>query len=189
LRLRKTFRGFSTRFRRSRSFKNGSFEDDPFSYDGTLDLGGTNPLTGWTTVSNGTYPWGLPTPNVYNGGPTPYGNQWVIVGNYCSGGTWIEQTISTTPGQTYALSFALASEDPNGGGPALVQVSFPSGSSTPSQTFAAPLAHVHDWDTWATSTMAFQSTGSTTTIRITGLAAPGCDAGIDNVVVSQVVTG
>jgi hypothetical protein len=168
---------------------NGSFEADPFNYNGTLDLGGSNPLTGWTTLSNGTYPWGLPYPNSYNAGPTPYGNQWVIVGNYCGDGTWIEQTINTTVGQTYTLSFALASEE--GGSGAQVEVSFPTGSSTTSQTFTAPPRVTNLWDTWATSSMDFTADSASATIRFTSVpvsASEGCDAGIDNVAVTAAQT-
>jgi hypothetical protein len=166
------------------SIVNGSFETDPFSFDGTLDLGGASTLTGWTTLNNGTYPWGLPNTNTYNAGPTPYGNQWVIVGNFCGGGTWIEQTVGGfTVGETSTLSFALASEQPSQTG-ALVEVSFPSGSSTASQTFEAPLRGANYWDTWGTFSMQFVANSTSVTIRFAGLAGPGCDAGIDNVNVS-----
>ena len=165
---------------------NGSFEADPFSFNGTLDLGGTSPLTGWTTLHNGTYPWGLPNSNYFNGGPTPYGNQWVIVGNYGQGGTWIEQTVGGfTVGEASTLSFALASEEPGSQVGALVQVSFPSGSSTASQTFEAPLRGANYWDTWGSFSMQFVPTATSVTIRFAGLAGPGFDAGIDNVTVAN----
>ncbi len=165
---------------------NGSFEADTFGYNGTLDLGGTNPLTGWTTLHNGTYPWGLPYPNYFTAGPTPYGNQWVIVGDYGNGGTWIEQTLNgLTPGHTYNLNFAAASELPNGGGQSLLGVSFPSGSNTPGQTIAAPLTQVNYWDTWASFSVSFTASNSSVTFRFTGLAASfGSDPGIDNVSVT-----
>jgi hypothetical protein len=165
---------------------NGSFEADPFDFNGTLNLGSSNPLTGWTTSESGLYPWGLPYPNVYNAGPTPYGNQWVIVGNHCDEGiSWIEQTINTTVGQAYTLSFALASEE--GGSGAQVVVSFPTGSSTTSQTFTAPPRVTNFWDTWATSSMDFTADSASATIRFTSVPvseSEGCDAGIDNVAVT-----
>jgi hypothetical protein len=170
---------------------NGSFEADTFSYYGTLDLGSSsNPLTGWTTLMSGAYPWGLPYPNTFNAGPTPYGNQWVIVGNECDQGTsWIEQTINTTAGQSYTLSFALASE--YGGSGAQVVVSFPTGSSTASQTFTAPPRVTNYWDTWATSSMDFTADSASATIRFTSVpvsVSDGCDAGIDNVSVTAAQT-
>jgi len=167
---------------------NGSFEADPFNtsnFGYSLDLGGANPLTGWTTLNNGTYPWGLQNVNSFNGGPTPYGNQWVVVGNFGNGGTWIQQSISGfTIGGTYRLNFALASEQPGAG--ALAEVSFPSGSSTASQTFAAPLRGVNYWDTWGNFSMDFVANSSSVTVRFLGLAGLGFDPGIDNVSISEV---
>src|SRR5258708_5762985 len=163
---------------------NGSFEDDSFSSGGTLGLGCTQTLTGWTTQcsADGEYPWGLPNSNEYNGGPTPYGNQWVIVGDFGNDTSWIQQTVSGfTPGQTYTLSFALASEGTGGG--SQVQVSFPSGSTTNSQVFTAPLRGPNYWDTWGTFEMAFVATAASVTFQFEALAAGSedLDVGIDNV--------
>jgi hypothetical protein len=164
---------------------NGSFEADPFNINGTLDLGGRGgPLTGWTTLSNDTYPWGLPNANTINAGPTPYGNQWVIVGDFGRGGTWIEQIIGGfTVGDSYTLSFALASEYNNGGGGSPMQVSFP-GSSIASQTFSAPLRGANFWDTWSMFSLPFVADNTTLTIRMEGLPGADYDAGIDNVSIS-----
>ena len=165
---------------------NGSFEVDDYSnFTGTLDLGATNPITGWTTLSNGTYPWGISNLNTWNGGPTPYGEQWVIVGNFGQGGTWIEQLVNGfNIGETYTLSFALASELPSQIG-ALVEVSFSSGSSTASQIFEAPLIQTEEWDTWGTFNMDFVADSTSVAIRFEGLAGPGYDAGIDNVFIES----
>lgn len=166
---------------------NGSFEIDDYSaFSGTLDLGGANPITGWTTLSNGTYPWGISNVNSYFGGPTPYGKQWVIVGNYGAGGTWIQQLVTgLTVGQAYTLSFALASEEESNQG-ALVDVSFRSGSSTASQIFEAPVVQTNYWDTWDMFSMDFVADNTSVAIRFEGLAGPGYDAGIDNVSVAVV---
>lgn len=138
------------------SIVNGSFEADVFNAarDGSsLDLGGTNPLTGWTTLHNGIYPWGLQNTNGYRAGPTPFGNQWVVVGDYGHGGTWIQQAVTGfTIGKTYELSFALATEQGRG---ALAEVSFPTGSNTLAQVFTAPLRASTYWDKWGTFTMPF----------------------------------
>lgn len=160
---------------------NGSFELDSFGSQ-SLDIGGSNPLTGWTTNHNGTYPWGLSnTINVYNAGPTPYGDQWVVVGNYGYGGTYIQQTVSGFDiGQTYTLDFALASEMDGQQG-SLVEVSFLSGSSTAAQTFTAPLRGADYWDTWGSFSMNFVADSTDVSIRFLGLAGLGYDAGIDNV--------
>lgn len=161
---------------------NGSFEADTFAFGGTLSLGCGNTLTGWQTQCSpdNTYPWGLPNTNTYNAGPTPYGNQWVIVGDFGNGGSAIFQTVSGfNVNQTYTLNFALASELPGAG--ALVLVSFPSGSSTGSQMFAAPLRGPNYWDTWGSYSYNFVATAASVTIRFDGLAGAGFDAGVDNV--------
>jgi hypothetical protein len=164
---------------------NGSFEADTFSFGGTLSLGCGNTLTGWQTQCSpdNIYPWGLPNTNTYNAGPTPFGNQWVIVGDFGNGGSAIFQTVSGfNVGQSYTLNFALATEWPGAG--ALVLVSFPSGSSTGSQIFAAPLRGANPWDTWGTFAYNFVATAGSVTIRFDGLAGPGLDAGVDNVSVT-----
>jgi PEP-CTERM motif len=165
---------------------NGSFEADTFSFSGTLSLGCGNTLTGWQTQCSPdqVYPWGLPNSNTYNAGPTPYGNQWVIVGDFGNGGSAIYQTVSGfNVSQTYTLNFSLASEFVSGTG-AMIDVSFPSGSSTGSATFTAPPRGANYWDTWASFAYNFVATSSSVTIRFDGLAGPGGDAGIDNVSVT-----
>jgi hypothetical protein len=164
-------------------FVNGSFEADPFSPGGQLDLGALGgPLTGWTVLNSpdNVYPWGLPNGNTYNAGPTPYGNQWVIVGDYGMGGSWIEQTVSGfTVGDKYTLSFALASEyDGAGGVGSLVDVNI---MGLLDNTFEAPLRGPNYWDTWGTFTEGFVANDTSLTIRFTGLAGSGFDPGIDNV--------
>ncbi len=165
---------------------NGSFEADTFSFNGTLSLGCGNTLTGWTTQCSpdGVYPWGLPNSNTYNAGPTPYGNQWVILGDYGQGGSWIEQTVSGfNIGQSYTLNFALASEFAGPG--SQVEVSFPTGSSTSSMVFTAPSRGANYWDTWAMSSMNFVASAGSVTIRFEGLAQPiSYDPGIDNIFIS-----
>ena len=165
---------------------NGSFEVDPFNPAGTLGLGCGNTLTGWQTQCSpdGIYPWGLVYPNIYGGGPTPYGIQWVIVGDFGNGGSGIFQTVSGfNPGQTYTLNFSLASEFVSAVG-AVVDVSFPSGSSTGSLTFTAPPRGANYWDTWSSFAMNFVATSSSVTFRFDGDAGPGGDAGIDNVYIT-----
>lgn len=167
---------------------NGSFEADAWT-NFVLGLDCGSPLTGWNTLcdSANTYPWGLEDGNSFNGGPTPYGDQWVVVGNFSLGGTWIEQTVSGfTVGQTYTLNFALATEINGAGGVgSTVELTFPSGSSTGSQIFMAPLQGGNYWDTWGSFSTDFVATGTDVTIRFLGLAGTGYDAGIDNVSISD----
>ena len=167
---------------------NGSFESDAFSGGGTLGLGCGNTLTGWTTQCSPdqTYPWGLTNSNIYGGGPTPYGDQFVIVGDFGNGGSWIEQAIGGfTVGQTYTLNWASASEGSGAG--SSYEVSFTTGSSTASQDFNATPLVSHYWDTWGMSSMDFLATDSTVTIRFTGLPdteTGSLDAGLDNVFIT-----
>jgi hypothetical protein len=169
---------------------NGSFEADVFNASGfgySLGLGSSNTLTGWTTLNSpdGIYPWGLQNANAFFGGPTPYGDQWVVVGDFGFGGSWIQQMVSGfTVGQTYTLKFALASESNPG---SLLEVSFPAGSSTSSATFTAPLRGPNFWDTWDNFSMNFVADATDVTVRFEGLAGPGLDAGIDNVSVAAAV--
>lgn len=164
---------------------NGSFEADVFSGSGTLGLGCGNTLTGWTTQCSpdSIYPWGLQNGNVYNGGPTPYGNQWVIIGDFGSGNSYIQQLVTGfTIGQTYRLDFAAASEGVGNG--SRFEVSVPTGSSTGSQIFTAPLRGANYWDTWGNFSYSFLASSTSVTIRFTGLTDNGngaLDAGIDNV--------
>jgi len=176
---------------------NPSFEDDPWVAPlGTLDLGTVNTLTGWSVIPVSPYPWGLQNANGYDehgdgvpAGPTPYGAQWVIVGHYGEGGSAIYQTVSGfTPGLAYVLDFALASEFNNAGVGALVEVSFPSGSSTPSEDFEAPLRNHTYWDVWDNYQKVFVADNTDVTIQFLGLAGlSGYDAGIDNVSVTLLV--
>src|ERR1039457_7135504 len=163
---------------------NGSFEADTFASSGTLGLGCQNTLTGWVAhcSPDSTYPWGLPNTNTYSAGPTPYGNQWVILGDYGGDGSWIEQAVSGfTVDQSYTLSFALASEQPGGGG-STICVSFTAGSCATGTDFSAPLRGANYWDTWGTDTLVFTATAPTMTIHFEGVpTAVAYDGGLDNV--------
>src|SRR3989442_15370284 len=112
---------------------NGSFEVNPCTSSTPGQKVGLegNAVTGWfIPASDGTYPWCLQNNvNVYGAGPTPYGNQWLVLGEVGTGVSYtIQQTINgLAPGNTYKLSFAIASES---GCCSVVEVSFPSGSST-----------------------------------------------------------
>ncbi len=165
---------------------NGSFEANPCVGSGTgykLGLVG-NAVTGWVIpASDGVYPWCLQNVNAFNGGPTPYGTQWLVLGRVDSGQHFtIQQTLTgLTPGGTYQLSFAIASER---GCCAMAEVSFPSGSSTAAQTFTAA-ASADFWKVWTTQTMSFVPTNSSVTLQFkdVGTTSGGNDLGLDNVIV------
>ena len=163
---------------------NASFESDSFSFNGTLGLGCGHTLTGWVTQCSvdGEYPWGLPNSNTYGAGPTPYGNQWVILGDFGADGSWIEQAVSGfTIGQSYTLSFAIASELQGGGG-STICVSLTAGDCSTGTDFSAPLRGANFWDTWGTRSLIFTATSTTMTIHFEGVPNDvAFDVGLDNV--------
>jgi hypothetical protein len=165
---------------------NGSFEDSSFGAPGgyTLGLLGSA-VPGWTIPSgDGTYPWGL-TNGAY-GAFTPYGNQFIVLGEY---GPAVEYTIQQTltgltAGSTYNLSFAIASEL---NCCAQTEVSYLSGSSTLSQTFSATPSGSF-WTDWTTHSMSFVADSSSVTFQFKDVnpTTNGYDLGLDNVSVTSV---
>lgn len=165
---------------------NGSFEVDPVA----TYLAVTT-VTGWTVgkVASSAYPYLID--NAY-GASTPYGDQFFVPGYYAVGGTnYIEQAIGGfTPGNSYTLSFAIATERSDAvGAQSGVSVSFTSGSSTSAADFYAPDSASY-WRTWSLQTYDFLATSSTVTVRFTqnsgrGTAGAGYDVGLDNVSISD----
>ena len=91
-----------------------------------------------------------------------------------------------TPGNSYNLSFAIASES---GCCSIAQVSFLSGSSTASQNFSA-LNSGQYWTAWQIVQMTFLATASSVTLQFTNLVNSqdgGLDLGLDNVSVTDAV--
>lgn len=173
------------------SIVNGSFEADTWATGKCFDLGATGgPVTGWTVidpVGDPLYPWGLhDNINQHDGGPTPFGDQWFVLGGpFGAGGMSIEQTVGgLTPGSTYALGFALSTEEFTGGS-SLVRVSFPGGSSTASTDITVPPSVAGHWRTWTSYSIDFVADLPAVTFRFTDLGSPtGRDAGLDNVTVT-----
>ncbi|MCB1935041.1 MAG: DUF642 domain-containing protein [Nitrosomonas sp.] len=166
---------------------NGSFEDDPFTANGNYQLGLTSSdVTGWDIPnSNGTYPWGLQDGAF--GAFTPYGSQFVVLGLWSSGFEYsIQQTMSgLIVGETYHLSFAIASEQ---GCCSQAEVSFLDGSSTSAQVFNAPSSG-NFWTDWGERSMDFVATSNTVTLQFKNVnvsSTNGYDLGLDNVIVEQV---
>jgi uncharacterized repeat protein (TIGR01451 family) len=168
---------------------NGSFEADPCTGSGLgykLGLVGTA-VTGWNIpATDGIYPWCLQNVNAFGAGPAASGNQWLVLGEVSANvSRTIQQTLTgLNPGSTYMLSFAIASE---AGCCSVAEVSFPSGSSTATQTFTAPAAS-NFWTAWATQTMNFIATSSSVTLQFKNLVSAqtgGIDLGLDNVSVTS----
>ena len=171
-------------------FVNGSFEADNWTGSGGVQLNlGTAGLTGWAVgslVNTSVYPAGVNNLSGY--GPTPDGTQWVVLGYHGSAGqNYIEQSISgLTANSSYTVSFDLSTEgylNGYGAGNAQAMVSVPVGSSTLSQTFAAPDSLNNFWDTWNSFSYTFLATGTSATVRFTQAVSinAGYDVGIDNV--------
>ena len=165
---------------------NGSFEADNFGTGGggqRLGLSG-NDVTGWfIPAGDGIYPWGLQNLNQYGAGPADTGNQWLILGQV-SGGTdyTIQQTVNgLTPGQSYTMTFALASEQ--GAGSAVGELSWLSGSSTAAQDFTAPPVGPTYWNPWGHFSETFVATATSATFQMKDLAVEfpgGDDLGLDS---------
>jgi hypothetical protein len=170
------------------SITNGSFEADDWSAGLVGDLPGAGGgVTGWTIVGpagGDVHPEGRA--NGFGAGPTPFGDQWVVLGGYGLGGNYIEQTVFGDGGE-YKLTFSISSED-NGGIDGLsgiganVLVSFP-GSLVPSAGYTAPPSTgFQGWDVWGTFTYAFLAPAGPLTIRFTDLGSTTFnDIGLDNV--------
>lgn len=161
---------------------NGSFEADNCNTTGggyRLGLSG-NDMTGWFIPStDGVYPWCLQNVNAFGGGPAAQGNQWLVLGET---GTGVHYTIQQTltglnVGSQYNLSFSIASES---GCCSMAEVSFLSGSSTPFQTFTAPVSGQY-WTQWAQDAMSFTASASSVTIQFQDITVGSLDLGLDDV--------
>lgn len=164
---------------------NGSFEADSFNTGGGQRLGLIgNDVTGWYIPNgDGTYPWGLQNANQYGAGPADTGNQWLVLGEVGTAQDYtIQQTVNgLTPGQSYTMTFALASEEPGPG--SVGELSWLSGSSTPAQDFTAPARGSTFWNPWGHYSETFVATSTSATFQMKDLAAEfpgGYDLGLDS---------
>lgn len=174
------------------AFVNGGFEADNWNTGGgpVLNLDGGGGVTGWTTVD--------PAPaslyfiegwnNANGAGPTPFGNQWIALGEEGLGGNYVEQTVAGfTLGNNYSLTFSVSSETALA--QAILSVSLP-GSAVPSAVFNAPMAAARSWDTWQTYSYDFTADAAALTFRFTDLSNAGNTAlGLDNISVAEVTGG
>jgi hypothetical protein len=140
-----------------------------------------NAVPGWfIPAGDGIYPWGLT--NDAFGASTPFGNQFFVLGEVSTAVDYtIQQTMTgLTPGNTYNLTFDIASES---GCCAVGEVSFLNGSSTSPQDFTA-LSSGNYWTEWAGESMNFVATSTSATLQFKDLAkefSGGIDLGLDNV--------
>jgi Protein of unknown function (DUF642)/PEP-CTERM motif len=162
---------------------NGSFEDitnfsDNHPGDDTTVLAvGDTSMPGWTVVGTDGLAWIGPTnPFLLSAADGQY---FLDLTGYTSqepsGG--VSQTIATTPGTNYELTFALGS-DGGYGLPSAITVS--TGAAT--QTFTSTLTGSNNWES---ETMDFTATGPSTTISLIGVVGNQY-IGLDNVSLTDI---
>jgi hypothetical protein len=153
---------------------NGSFESGAFVNQGndTMSLAaGSTVITGWTVVTDttawigATNPFGLSASN---------GSFFLDLTNYQAGAPFagMTQTVATTPGAIYSLSFDLGSST-RWGRPDSITAS----AGGTSQTFIAPSTGGNN--DWQSVSMQFIASSASTTVRLQG--ASGINyIGLDN---------
>ena len=165
--------------------QNGSFETGTFVNNGqggdSLPVGSTA-IANWTTTNN-ELAW-LVNGNVY-GVATPYGSYFLDLTGYHDSSPYggVTQTIATSNGTSYHLSFSLGSYQGNSiyGG----QVGAMASAGGASQNFTFTPAAGSMGNQWGTFGFDFTATGSSTPITITGTSTQGGQyIGLDNVSVT-----
>lgn len=159
---------------------NGSFESGAFvnQNNDTMSLGvGSNVITGWTVITD-TTAWIGPT-NPF-GLTASDGSYFLDLTNYQRGGPFagMTQTIATTPGQTYALTFDLGGSNVWGRPDSLT-----ASAAGTSATFTTPISGTNN--DWYHETMQFTATSTSTLITLQGASGVNY-IGLDNVSVDAV---
>jgi hypothetical protein len=156
---------------------NGSFETGSFVNQGsdTMSPGvGSTVITGWTIVTD-TIAWIGPS-NPFSLAASN-GDYFLDLTNYEPGPPFggVSQSITTTPGATYLLTFDLGSSS-RWGLPSSLNVT--AGSS--SQTFTSTLTAINNWEP---HNLSFVASGASTLITLQGVGGLNY-IGVDNVDVS-----
>jgi len=161
----------------SGSFELGNFTSQGFDTQ-TFTAGATT-LTGWTTIGNFVSWIGKTNPYQLS---AQDGDFFLDLTGFHTGSPFggVSQTVTTTPGQQYDLSFYLGSYTARWGGPPVSIMASVAGTS---QTFTD---NTHSsQSTWTLEHMLFKATGSTTVITLTGTAGVEY-IGLDNVSLTAV---
>ena len=163
------------------SVVNGSFErgvgDAGLGGFSTLG-GGSTSIFGWT-VTGGSVDW-------INGyWQAPDGTHSIDLNGVSVGG--VEQSIATTAGQQYLLSFQMSGNPDIGSGTRTMQVGAGGASAPYSYTFTVG-PNGHSNMNWVTDTLRFTATGPTTLISFASTSNGNCCWGpaLDNVSISAV---
>jgi len=161
---------------------NGSFELGTLVNDGnhaqTFNPGPTN-ITGWAAV-------GRQVTWIDAGNPffltAQDGNRFLDLTAYITGAPFggVTQSIATSPGQEYELSFYLGSYTQRWGGPPVSILATAGGASQP-----FTVATTSTTSTWTPFSMLFTATSANTAITLTGAAGVQY-IGLDNVAVDAV---
>lgn len=156
---------------------NGSFELGTFVNDGNLTdsfNAGATTITGWSAVGRQVSwidvgnPWSLSAQD---------GNRFLDLTGYNPGAPFggVTQSVATTVGQQYSLSFYLGSYTALWGGPPISILAAAGGTS---QTFTNAAATTTS--TWTPFSLLFTATSATTAVTLTGAAGVNY-IGLDNV--------
>jgi len=160
---------------------NGSFEDSanfvsPGNDTMSLAVGSTT-MPGWTVAGSESLAW-IGSSNPY-GLSASAGSYFLDLTGYSIGAPFsgVTQTIATSSGSTYQLSFDLGSSSLYG-----IPSAITASAAAASQTFTSTLTGTNSWET---ETLLFTATGATTAISLLGAAGSNY-IGLDNVSVAFV---
>jgi hypothetical protein len=161
---------------------NGSFEDTTHFVDNTgqdtmtLPVG-SNAMTGWTVAGSESLAWIGPT-NPFSLSASN-GSYFLDLTGYQEGGPFsgVTQTIATSAGSTYLLSFGLGSSSIYG-----LPVRITASAAAAVQPFTSSDTGSNNWET---ETLSFTATGSSTTVSLLGATGESY-IGLDNVSVTLV---
>jgi Protein of unknown function (DUF642)/PEP-CTERM motif len=164
---------------------NGSFELGTHTNDGNNTetfLAGATAITGWTTVGSHVSWIADPNPFLLT---AQDGSRFLDLTGYTAGAPFggVTQTITTTPGASYVLTFQLGSYTARWGGP---PVSITASAGGTSQLFTD--AATHTASTWTLETLDFTAKGASTAITLQGAAGVNY-IGLDNVDVECATSG
>jgi Protein of unknown function (DUF642)/PEP-CTERM motif len=170
---------------RANDLLNGSFEQGTHTNDGnnteTFAAGATD-ITGWTTTGSHVSWIEDPNPFVLT---AQDGSRFLDLTGYTAGAPFggVTQTITTTPGAAYVLTFELGSYTARWGGPPVSILASAGGTSHTFTNSAATTA-----STWSLETLDFTATGTSTAITLQG--SEGFNyIGLDNVDVECASSG
>jgi choice-of-anchor C domain-containing protein len=149
---------------------NGSFEAGTFSGSQLENIpAGSTKITGWT-VEAGSIDW--------------IGSYWLASDGSLSPGT-ISQTLATTVGNTYTVTFDL-SGNPVCGPVVKTMTVGATGGSTETLTYDTSVAGNTPGDMkWQSRTYSFVATVTTTTLTLTSVTDGRCGPALDNIVITE----